>query len=65
MNREKSDKREAMKMRLLNKEIEEGLRDAYLGICPECQGSVFGELDEAKCRDCGWTNNVFNEWSAA
>ena len=58
--KQKPDKRQAIQKRQLRQEIDEGLRDAYLGACPACRGSVFGALDQARCRDCGWNNNEIN-----
>ncbi len=33
-----------------------GVRKAFLGYCPMCDGEVYGAVDSAKCIDCGWTN---------
>jgi hypothetical protein len=55
--KKKTDKKPAAQKRWFKREMDEGLRDAYLGPCPACRGSVFGALDEARCRDCGWNND--------
>lgn len=33
-----------------------GVRKAFLGYCPMCDGEVYGAVDSAKCIGCGWTN---------
>ena len=60
MKKTRRELEDAQQKKWFRREIEEGVRDAYLSRCPACRGAVFGALDHPKCRDCGWDNQTFN-----